>query len=260
MTARTINNRRYEEPGSGSSVTAMILAAVGLFGLAILLIYICLASPQAGTSMGAIKSVLVGLGGNIAVAIPLVLAWIGVLCIGAAKGMKINPLRVCADALMILCLFTAVHMFFIGTIIDHRQIKSEYFNIVVWSYREGIGGGLLGALLAYPLHRVFGVAGGFFATLLLTVLLLTATGRMGRFVRFVGSRTAGRREARNIEHTFDDLDVRKPVRPAARSRVSRDPFSETVSGGIGIPADKPRRRTARPDQEGASGRRAASRF
>ncbi len=129
MTARAINNRRYEEQEIGSNVPVKILAAVGLFGLAILMIYICLASPQAGTSMGAIKSVLVGLGGNIAVMIPLVLVWAGVLCIGAAKGMKINPVRVAADALLILCLFTAVHMFFIGTIIDHRQMKNEYFNI-----------------------------------------------------------------------------------------------------------------------------------
>ena len=260
MTARAINNRRYEEQEIGSNVPVKILAAVGLFGLAILMIYICLASPQAGTSMGAIKSVLVGLGGNIAVMIPLVLVWAGVLCIGAAKGMKINPVRVAADALLILCLFTAVHMFFIGTIIDHRQMKNEYFNIVVWSYREGIGGGLLGALLAYPLHRIFGVAGGFFVTLLMAVLLLTATGRMGRLVRFVGSRAAERRQEKP-ERRFDEFETQRPARTASRSRASRDPFSETVLGGTGLPADKPRRRTAqasRADMDTTPRRRVAA--
>ncbi len=260
MTARAMNNRRYEEQESGSNVPAKILAAVGLFGLAILLIYICLASPQAGTSMGAIKDVLVGLGGNIAVVIPLVLVWAGVLCIGAARGMKINLVRVAADALLILCLFTAVHMFFIRTIIDHRQIKSEYFNIVIWSYREGIGGGLLGALLAYPFHQMLGVAGGFLVTLLMAVLLLTATGRMGRFVRFVGSRAEARRESHKNEHEFDDFESRKPARAASRSRVNRDPFSESLVSGADVPADKPRRRTAQAAQPAASGRRASARI
>ena len=75
----------------------LILAAVALFGVAILLIYICVASPQQGTSMGAIRDVMLGLGGSLAVALPLVLVWAGVLCIGAARGMRLSPLRVGAS-------------------------------------------------------------------------------------------------------------------------------------------------------------------
>jgi hypothetical protein len=56
--------------------------------------------------MGAIRDVLRGLGGSLAVALPLVLAWVGVLCVGKARGMRVAPLRVAADALLILCLFS----------------------------------------------------------------------------------------------------------------------------------------------------------
>ena len=72
--------------------------------------------------MGAIRDVLRGLGGSLAVALPLVLAWAGVLCVGAARGMRVSAFRVIADVLLIVCLFTAVHVFFAGRIeqLAHR--------------------------------------------------------------------------------------------------------------------------------------------
>ena len=58
MTARAVNKRQFEERDRGANVPGKILAAVALFGVAILLLYICFASPQPGTSMGAIKNIL----------------------------------------------------------------------------------------------------------------------------------------------------------------------------------------------------------
>ena len=56
-------------------ITLLILAAVALFGLAVLLVYICVVPPTDGTGMGAIRDVLRGLGGSLAVALPLVLVF-----------------------------------------------------------------------------------------------------------------------------------------------------------------------------------------
>ena len=72
---------------------------------------------------------------------------------------------------------------------------TSFANFVSKSYGFGAGGGAIGALLAWPLYRNLGVAGGFIGALLIAVLLLTATGRMGRFVRFIAARSA---EARAI--------------------------------------------------------------
>ena len=89
VTTRAANRRpQYEEREGGSGAPARILTAVTLFGLAILLIYICLASPQPGTSMGAIRSVLQGLGGGLAIVLPLVLVWAGMLCVAAARDRR----------------------------------------------------------------------------------------------------------------------------------------------------------------------------
>jgi hypothetical protein len=58
----------------GSGAPMKVFFAVALFGLAFLMVYIAVASPQQGTAMGAIRDVLLGLGGGLAAALPLVLA------------------------------------------------------------------------------------------------------------------------------------------------------------------------------------------
>ena len=105
-------------------------------------------------------------------------------------------------------------------------------DFVSKSYGYGAGGGAIGALLAWPLYRNLGVAGGFIATLLIMMLLLTATGRMGRFVRFVNEKAGQRREkAPRRERVVEVQEQRRPARPAARRTPGRDPYSESVIVG-----------------------------
>ena len=70
-----MDRRDFEDPNMGSGTPLKVFAAVALFGLAFLLIYITVVPPQAGTAMAAIQNVLFGLGGNLAPALPLALAW-----------------------------------------------------------------------------------------------------------------------------------------------------------------------------------------
>ena len=243
MTARAVNKRQFEDRDRGSNVPGKILAAVALFGVAILLLYICFASPQPGTSMGAIKNIMCALGGDMAFVLPLILVWIGVLCIGSARGKRTSPLVITCDALLFVCLFTAVHLFSAEKICRERMTIQTFANFVSKSYSYGKGGGAIGSLLAWPLYHNLGVAGGFIATLLLAVLLVTATGRMGRAVRYVGGLGEARRARLEEEHMFDEVQA-KPVR-AQNRRPARDPYSEDVVGGNGQSADRPARRPAR---------------
>ncbi len=238
--ASRANRQVYEERESGSSAPMLILAAVALFGLAVLLVYICVVPPTDGTGMGAIRDVLRGLGGSLAVALPLVLAWAGVLCVGAARGMRVSPLRVVADALLIVCLYTAVHVFAVEAVASRYAVVLGFADFVSKSYRCNLGGGAIGALLAWPLHQTLGTAGGFIATLVIAVLLLTATGRMGRFVRFVNRRAderAERAERRETEQKFEEKPARR-ARPA--NRRPSDPHTEIMLGTEKAP---PRRKT-----------------
>ena len=243
MTARAVNKRQFEDRDRGSNVPGKILAAVALFGVAILLLYICFASPQPGTSMGAIKNIMCALGGDMAFVLPLILVWIGVLCIGSARGKRTSPLVITCDALLFVCLFTAVHLFSAEKICRERMTIQTFANFVSKSYGYGKGGGAIGSLLAWPLYHNLGVAGGFIATLLLAVLLVTATGRMGRAVRYVGGLSEAHRVRREEEQIFEDVQP-KPARREGRRPV-RDPFSEDVVGGPGMAVDRPTKRDVR---------------
>ncbi len=242
MTARAVNKRQFED-NRGTNVPGKILAAVALFGMAILLLYICFASPQPGTSMGEIKNIMCALGGDMAFVLPLVLVWIGVLCIGSARGKRTSPLVITCDALLFVCLFTAAHLFSAEKICRERMTIQTFANFVSKSYGYGKGGGAIGSLLAWPLYHNLGVAGGFIATLLLAVLLVTATGRMGQAVRYVGGLSEARRARREEEQVFEEAQP-KPVRREGR-RPARDPFSEDVVGGPGMTMDRPAKRPAR---------------
>ena len=155
MTARTMNPRQFEEHDSGSNGSMKILSAVALFGVALLLVYICVAAPQPGTSMGAIRNVLCGLGGSLAVALPAMLIWAGALCLRSARGHRVNALVAACDALLFVCLFTAVHMFFAERIRLEKMTIQGFANFVSKSYGYGKGGGAIGALLCWPLYRNF---------------------------------------------------------------------------------------------------------
>ena len=224
-----------------------LVAAIGLFGLGVLVLVIAVSQPEQGTMMAALRDVLRGLAGDMVFLLPLLPVWAGALCALSARGRRVSPFRVACDLLAVLCAFAAVHMFFAQRIVVERMQITVFTNFVSMSYRYGHGGGAIGALLCWPLYDLLGVAGGFIAALLLILLLMTATGRMTRLVMFISERAAARPQREYIEAPARQRRPRpapparqRPPRPAARNR---DPFiDEVVSGSARRP--RPRREAA----------------
>lgn len=260
MASRKPTRREYEDRERGSNAPLLIVIAVALFGLALLLVYLCFAEPQPGTAMGAIRDVMRGLGGDVSVFLPLFLIWIGALCAFKAGGRRLSPLRIAADVLLFLCLFAAVHIFFVERVLDGLDLGIEYYsNFVIWSFKKGVGGGFLGALLSGVLYRYLGPTAGFFGIVLIVVLLLTATGRLSRMANWINAR----QEARDKnEQEFDyERGDRRETHAALRSGRQRDPYSEAVWGGAGVPAEEQlrkssRRKAAASARDGAEARKA----
>ena len=197
--------------GGGSDRTMpMILVSVGLYGLALLLGYFSVASPEAGTAMGAIRGVLYGLGGSLAIFIPLIVGWAATLVALAARGKPVSPGKIVGDGILFMLLFTVVQLFVTEDIVRNHMSLRVYSNFVSQSYRYGRGGGALGALLAWPVYACLGKWGGALLTILMALLSLTATGRTQKFIEWSGLRAEEakverekRRERRINERTFD---------------------------------------------------------
>ena len=235
MAVSNVKNRRYEDRDSGSRAPVLGIAAIALFGAAFLMLYLAFAAPQPGTGMEAIRDVMRGLGGSLYFLLPLVLAAGGAVCVLALRGRRPSYWRLAMDLLLVVTLFSAVHVFFAERIVRERMTINGFSNFVAKSYGYGAGGGAIGALLAWPLYHNLGVAGGFIGALLIALILMTLAGHTAAIVRKVRDWSDGRpeklpaRPAKN-EHTFDEIETSRPARPARR-RDDRDPFSESVMGG-----------------------------
>ena len=226
----------YEEQAETNGAPLLkVLGAVVCFGLAVLMVYLAVAQPLAGTAMGAIRDVMRGVGGSLNLVLSLMLVWIGVLLVFSARGKRVRVINVIMNFLLFMCAFTAVQLFCARTIIQQQMHLTTFANFVVKSYQNGAGGGALGALLAYPLYIYVGQWGGLIVVLLLVALCLIATGRAQKFYSWSVRRAeAGqhhmeqRRNQRNVERLFDynqgdydEYDGYAPAQPIRRNPVQR---------------------------------------
>ena len=249
-------NTYEEQPPETSGTPMKILGAVACFGLAVLMIYIAVARPQAGTAMGAIRNVMRGVGGSANPLLALALVWIGVLLTFSARGRHVRALNVIMNALLFLCAFTVVQLFSARVIIEQHMSITTFANFVSKSYQLGRGGGALGALCAYPLYINLGQWGGLIVALLVVLLCMTATGRAQKIYRWTVQRAdegqhrvEQRRNERKVERLFEydaieDAAAPRNPRPARRVRPDRDYM--VIDTPAPAPAPKRASRAAAP--------------
>lgn len=221
----------YEDEQNQSGALGKVVAALVCIAVAVLGIYLLVAKPMENTAMGAISNILHGLGGAIAFVIPLIFIWVGVMFILSASKKRLRAVNIITNAILFLCLFTAVQLFQTSSILRLCEIK-DFPNYIVQSYRAAKGGGFIGALLAYPL-RTLGVWGGMIVLVLAAIICLTVSGKAGRFIAFVRSRS------QKPEQTFEE----KPVRRDPPRR--RDPYDDVFAQPEAKPAPQKKRRMYR---------------
>lgn len=226
----------YEEQAESNGAPLLkVLAAVVCFGLAVLLVYLAVAQPQAGTAMEAIRDIMRGIGGSLNLLLSLMLIWIGVLLVFSARNKRVRIINVIMNFLLFMCAFTAVQLFCARTIIEQQMHLTTFANFVVKSYQYGAGGGAFGSLLAYPIYIYVGQWGGLIVVLLVVALCLIATGRAQKFYNWSVRRAeAGqhhmeqKRNQRNVERLFDynqsdydEYDGYTPSQPIRRNPSQR---------------------------------------
>ena len=229
MAGKKAMNTKVEQRGSR---VGRLAGATALYSAMILLGYVLCVTPEPGTAMIAVRDVLCGLGGKIAIVIPIMLGWIATLLAMKGFGKKVSNWKCVLDGVLWLCLFTMVHMFAAESVIRDRMTIHTFANFVSKSYAFGAGGGAIGALLAWPAYTYLGTFGGVLAALLLALLELTATGRLQRFVdwcldRLEGAKhDAGQRRMEKKNHQmfdYDDFDAPESDAPKPVKKRRPDP-------------------------------------
>ena len=215
-TKKTQKNTR--RGGKAQTSTGKVLAGIACFGLAALLLYLAVTTPEAGTAMGALKGVLQGVGGSLAVALPLIFVWIGVLLVCSGHGRRLSLWRIALDGLLIVNVFAAVELFFAGQVAASGAsgYVFSYFDFIAKAYKLGRGGGALGGLIAWPLYKYVGAWGGLIVILVAAVIVLAAEGRLSRLGAWLDERSADARERRE--------ERAESRRSAAQARAAQAAF------------------------------------
>jgi len=248
----------YEEERQGTSMLTKVIIAIVTFGVAAFLLYINLAAPQTGTDMGAVRDVMRGVGGSVSVLLGGIFIWLGVLQVLSMLGKGVKIWRAILHGLLFVCLFTAVHLFSAGKIINQVMTIPGYYNFINVSYQYGAGGGVIGALACYPLYMFGGKWGGLLILILLALIFCTALGYTQKLVRWSMSRAEeGQHRAeqkRNIKKVeqmfdydaFDEYDAPKPARrePARGESTRAEPVRREPRR---VETPERRQRTSRPD-------------
>ena len=200
----------YEEqaPSSGAPLLKVLFTAA-CFGMAVLMLYLTIAQPMQGSGLFTIRNIVRGLAGVMSPLLAVMLVWIGVLLVCSLRGSRVRVINVIMNALLFIFAFTAVQLFSARTVIEQHMSITTFANFVSKSYQLGMGGGAIGALLAYPLY-MFDLVGGFLLLVLGALLCLLVTGRAQKFYRWTRTQAeAGqhRREQklnqRNVKRMFD---------------------------------------------------------
>ena len=219
----------YEEQSSpASSAGWNVILSVVFFGMAVLMLYLCFATPMHASILAKIKTVIGGLGGAMNPLLALMLVYFGVLQVFALQGKRISIIHVICNLLLFIFGFTVVQLFCVRRVLEQHMGITEYFNFIVQSYRLGIGGGAIGALLAYPLY-MFDQWGGLLLLILGALICLLITGKAQAFLRLTRKGAEKGRHhhqqrinQKNVERMFDyDRSGYEPDEYDAYSRPPR---------------------------------------
>ncbi|MGN0775881.1 MAG: hypothetical protein ACI4MM_04295, partial [Candidatus Ventricola sp.] len=181
---RKVNGKRGS-PGRGKSrsgvdprgVAGIVVLCVGLLALISQFI------PSGGGLLNGVTMLTRGLGGTLCLLLPVVLCWAGVTLVFFSSG-RLSARSMICGALVFLFVEALLQLFEIGTLTSAIFADGQtatYGTFLARSYRNAVltckGGGLIGALLAWPLYKALDVWGAVIVLIFAsTIVLMVFTG------------------------------------------------------------------------------------
>lgn len=194
---------RSDAPDRGAwrEVTGIILIGIGLA-----LMYFLLLDTDS-TVGKAVNLLLNGLAGLLRYLIPIGFCWVGVMLAFSSKEHRIKPFRVVLIVLLALCLCGFFHAFVFDRVLENMRLSTfGNFLSMSYQYQKG-GGGVLGAILVWPLYYWMGMK----LALTLISLIIIATADLV-LLRKVSLRKLGER----MQERYEGYIEQRAQRPDPR--------------------------------------------
>ena len=158
-------------------VIGIVVLCIGLLALASQFI------PSSGGFLNQCVLAMRGLGGMLCLLLPLVICWLGVVLVFFSE-KKMSTRTLICSTLVFVFVETLLQLFQVGTIgtkMYGNAMSPNYGNFLICSYQESssfcTGGGLIGALLAWPMVQAFDVWGSVIVLIFaITMVLMVLTG------------------------------------------------------------------------------------
>ncbi|MGN0997365.1 MAG: DNA translocase FtsK, partial [Candidatus Ventricola sp.] len=238
---RTIKGKRTAHPKRSGvearGVAGIAVLCVGLLALA------CQFIPSSGGLLKGCTLITRGLGGTLCLLLPVMLCWAGVTLVFFSSGRMSARTMVCG-ALVFLLVETFLQVFQIGGITASLLadgVEPTYGGFLARSFRHASidcsGGGLIGALLAWPLYRALDVWGAVIVLIFATMLVLMV---------FTGASLGGVGMA--ASEMLDDLRVEMRERREERTALRDQREEEQLAREAELAGQRQQRRAQREQQ------------
>ena len=238
---RTIKGKRTAHPRRSGvearGVVGIAVLCVGLLALA------CQFIPSDGGVLRGFTLITRGLGGTLCLLLPVMLCWAGVTLVFFSSGRMRARTMVCG-ALIFVLVETFLQVFQIGGITDSLLADGAeltYGGFLARSFRHASidcsGGGLIGALLAWPLYRALDVWG--------TVIVLIFAAMLVLMI-FTGVSLGGVGMA--VSDMLDDLRVELRERREERTALRDAREEEQLAREAELAGQRQQRRAQREQQ------------
>lgn len=221
-------------------VAGIVILCVGLLALISQFI------PSGGGLLNGAMMLTRGLGGTLCLLLPVVLCWAGVTLVFFASG-RMRARSVICGALLFLFVETLLQLFEISTVVSAIFADGQqaiYGTFLMRSYKNAMltckGGGLIGALLAWPLYTALDVWGAVIVLIFAcTIVLMVFTG-----VSFSGV-------GMTISEVLDDLRASRGERQEERAALREQREEETLRRETELAEQREARRLERERQAAA---------
>lgn len=227
---------KAQETRVGRAVVGLLLV-----GVAVILL-ICFYVQTDFEVLRNVYSILWGLGGVLAVLLPIMILWLGLLCIFSTKSqMKLR--RYLAVLFIVICANAMVQLFDMQAIrnsIAGTSAGDGFPTYVVHAFSRGtqkIGGGAIGAVVVYPLWNILPVWGALILLIIavISAMLICTNTSLAEIAEFVGLRLGDARQQVSQWRSEKEEQRQQAQPPPKQERYV--PMTEGKTKGARTPAE-----------------------